>query len=91
MISLVSNLSGRLYRGKINGDTDHPTNRVKCRFAIHSIKSSRFLHPVFDNNVYDDMMIDIFLFLIGAGATDLLVEWEDMFPYWGPIANISAK
>ena len=37
------------------------------------------------------MMIDIFLFLIGAGATDLLVEWEDMFPYWGPIANISAK
>ena len=27
----------------------------------------------------------------GAGATDLLVEWEDMFPYWGPIANISAK
>ena len=28
---------------------------------------------------------------LGAGATDLLVEWEDMFPYWGPIANISAK
>merc|ERR1719348_1549291 len=27
----------------------------------------------------------------GAGATDLLIEWEDMFPYWGPIANISAK
>ena len=28
---------------------------------------------------------------LGSGATDLLIEWEDMFPYWGPIANISAK
>ena len=29
--------------------------------------------------------------ILGSGATDLLIEWEDMFPYWGPIANISAK
>ena len=28
---------------------------------------------------------------LGSGATDLLMECEDMFPYWGPIANISAK
>ena len=28
---------------------------------------------------------------LGSGATDLLIEWEDMFPYWGPIANISAR
>ena len=28
---------------------------------------------------------------LGSGATDLLIEWEDMFPYWGQIANISAK
>ena len=32
-----------------------------------------------------------YYYSLGAGATDLLVEWEDMFPYWGPIANISAK
>ena len=26
-----------------------------------------------------------------SGATDLLVEYEDMFPFWGPINNISAR
>jgi len=25
-----------------------------------------------------------------AGGTDILLEYEDMFPHWGPIANISA-
>ena len=25
-----------------------------------------------------------------AGATDILIEYEDMFPYWGPIKNVSA-
>ena len=25
-----------------------------------------------------------------SGATHLLVEYEDMFPHWGPLANISA-
>lgn len=28
--------------------------------------------------------------MASAGATDLLVEYEDMFPYWGPLHNISA-
>ena len=26
-----------------------------------------------------------------SGATDLLVEYEDMFPFWGPLSNISAE
>ena len=26
-----------------------------------------------------------------AGATDLLIEYEDMFPYWGVLQNISSK
>lgn len=26
-----------------------------------------------------------------AGATALLIEYEDMFPFWGPLKNISAK
>jgi hypothetical protein len=25
-----------------------------------------------------------------AGGNGLLIEYEDMFPYWGPIANASA-
>jgi len=25
-----------------------------------------------------------------AGATDVLIEYEDMFPFWGPLANLSA-
>lgn len=29
--------------------------------------------------------------LARSGATDLLLEWEDMFPYWGNLANISAR
>lgn len=29
--------------------------------------------------------------LAGAGATDLLIEWEDMFPYTGHLVNISAR
>ena len=28
--------------------------------------------------------------LTKAGATDLLLEYEDMFPYWGPLQNISS-
>ena len=29
--------------------------------------------------------------LIGrAGATDLLLEYEDTFPHWGPLANVSS-
>jgi len=26
-----------------------------------------------------------------AGATALLIEYEDMFPFWGPLKNVSAK
>ena len=26
-----------------------------------------------------------------AGATAILMEYEDMFPFWGPLRNISAK
>ena len=29
--------------------------------------------------------------LVQAGGTDLLIEYEDMFPYWGQLANISAR
>ena len=25
-----------------------------------------------------------------SGATDLLLEYEDMFPFWGPLQNVSA-
>ncbi|XP_023341300.1 hexosaminidase D [Eurytemora carolleeae] len=25
-----------------------------------------------------------------AGGTDILIEYEDMFPHWGPLANLSA-
>ena len=25
-----------------------------------------------------------------AGGNGLLIEYEDMFPYWGPVANASA-
>jgi hypothetical protein len=28
--------------------------------------------------------------LSSSGATDLLIEYEDIFPYWGPLHNISA-
>jgi hypothetical protein len=28
--------------------------------------------------------------LSSSGATDLLIEYEDMFPYWGSLQNISA-
>ena len=28
--------------------------------------------------------------LSSSGATDLLIEYEDMFPYWGELQNISA-
>ena len=28
--------------------------------------------------------------LARSGATHLLVEYEDMFPFWGPLSNISA-
>lgn len=26
-----------------------------------------------------------------AGGTALLIEYEDMFPFWGPLRNISAR
>jgi hexosaminidase len=25
------------------------------------------------------------------GATGLLIEYEDMFPYWGPLSDIPSK
>ena len=34
---------------------------------------------------------NIFPLLKEAGATALLIEYEDMFPYFGPLRNISAK
>ena len=36
-------------------------------------------------------LISLFPTLSKAGATDLLLEYEDMFPFWGPLANISAR
>ena len=33
----------------------------------------------------------LFPLLQDAGATALLIEYEDMFPYWGRLKNISAK
>ena len=33
----------------------------------------------------------IFPLLKDAGATALLLEYEDMFPFWGPLRNVSAK
>ena len=36
-------------------------------------------------------LISLFPILSKAGATDLLLEYEDMFPFWGPLANISAR
>ena len=33
---------------------------------------------------------EIFPMIAKAGANALLVEYEDMFPYWGPIVNASA-
>lgn len=34
---------------------------------------------------------ELFPLLRDAGATALLVEYEDMFPFWGPLRNVSAK
>ena len=34
---------------------------------------------------------NIFPLLKEAGATALLIEYEDMFPYWGPLGNVSAR
>ena len=34
---------------------------------------------------------NIFPLLKEAGATTLLIEYEDMFPYFGPLRNLSAK
>jgi hypothetical protein len=34
---------------------------------------------------------NIFPLLKEGGATALLIEYEDMFPYWGPLRNISAR
>ena len=36
-------------------------------------------------------LISLLPILSKAGATDLLLEYEDMFPFWGPLANISAR
>jgi hypothetical protein len=33
---------------------------------------------------------NIFPLLKEAGATSILIEYEDMFPFWGPLRNISA-
>ena len=33
---------------------------------------------------------EIFPLIAKAGANALLVEYEDMFPYWGEIVNASA-
>ncbi len=34
---------------------------------------------------------ELFPLLSKLGATGLLIEYEDMFPYWGPLEIISAK
>jgi hexosaminidase len=34
---------------------------------------------------------ELFPLLRDAGATAILLEYEDMFPFWGPLRNISAK
>ncbi|XP_023344087.1 hexosaminidase D [Eurytemora carolleeae] len=34
---------------------------------------------------------DLFPLIRLAGGTDLLIEWEDMFPYTGVLANASSK
>ena len=34
---------------------------------------------------------NIFPLLKEGGATTLLIEYEDMFPFWGPLRNISAR
>ena len=33
----------------------------------------------------------VFPMIKDAGATAVMIEYEDMFPYWGPLKNISAK
>ncbi|CAL4133633.1 unnamed protein product, partial [Meganyctiphanes norvegica] len=37
-----------------------------------------------------NVLNDIIALSVSAGATGILIEWEDMFPYHGPIANLSA-
>ena len=36
-------------------------------------------------------MKEVLPLLTMAGATDLLIEYEDMFPYWGVLQNISSN
>ena len=33
---------------------------------------------------------ELFSLISQAGGNALLIEYEDMFPYWGPMANASA-
>ena len=43
------------------------------------------------NLMNDNNFLQIFPLMRKWGATGLLIEYEDMFPYWGPLSEISSE
>jgi len=69
-------------------DTSSTTYLTKYKYYLPEIRAVHLdLKGAAPNLSY---MKEVFSLIKESGGNALIVEYEDMFPYWGPMANASA-